>query len=125
MVRRTIPPTAVIVVVVLFALVALAALVIAVGGLIVGGGGALGFALIALLMAFVFDLTSRSLWQANRGARLTAIILGVVLILLGAPLFGRGDLGGAAIVLSGIAVIALIAAPQSARDWFAPPKSDH
>jgi lysylphosphatidylglycerol synthetase-like protein (DUF2156 family) len=118
-VRRLIPPTPVIVVVVLFTLVAVAALAIAVGGFILGGAGAIGFALVALLMTFVFGLTAYSLWQARRGARVTSIILGAVLIMIGLPMVGRGDLGGLAIVVSGIAVIALVAAPQSAREWFA------
>jgi hypothetical protein len=118
-VRRTVPPTPITVVVVLFTMVTLAGLAIGVGGLIFGGGGAIGFSLIALLMAAVFALTAHSLWQARRGAWLTAIILGVVLMLLGLPLVGRRDLGGLGVVLSGVAVIALVAVPQTARDWFA------
>jgi hypothetical protein len=122
--RRTVPPTPITVVVVLFTMIALAAVALGVGGLIFGGGGAIGFSLIALLMTAVFALTAHSLWQARRGAWLTAIILGVVLMLLGLPLLGRRDLGGLGIVLSGVAVIALVAVPQAARDWFAPSR-DH
>jgi lysylphosphatidylglycerol synthetase-like protein (DUF2156 family) len=119
-VRRAVPPTPIIVVVVLFAMIALAGLAIGIGGLIFGGGGAIGFSLIALLMTAVFAVTAQSLWQARRGAWLTAIILGVVLIVLGLPLVGRRDLGGLGVVLSGAAVIALVAVPQTARDWFSP-----
>lgn len=122
--RRTVPPTPVIVVVVLFTMIALAGLAVGVGGLIFGGAGAIGFALIALLMAVIFAVTAHSLWQARRGAWLTAIMLGVVLMFLGLPLVGRRDLGGLGIVISGAAVIALIAAPQSARGWFSPNR-DH
>jgi len=108
------------VIVVLFTMIALAGLAVAVGGLIFGGAGALGFALIALLMAVIFAVTAHSLWQARRGAWLTTILLGVVLIVLGLPLVARRDFGGVGIVISGAAVIGLVAAPQSARTWFAP-----
>jgi len=118
-VRRLIPPTPVLVVAVLFVMAALAALVVSIGGFIAGGIGAVGLAIVSLFLVFTFGMTAHSLWLRRRGARVISIVLGSMLVLLGLPAFAHGDLGGFGIMVTGIAIVLLVALPPSARDWFA------
>jgi peptidoglycan/LPS O-acetylase OafA/YrhL len=92
----------------------------AVGGFAVGGAGGVVTALVLLALAALMVLLARGLRKGRRGARVVTIVIGAFFMLAGC--FGYGmDFNVATFVLFGgfgLAMILLVAVPQSSSDWF-------
>lgn len=63
------------------------------------------------VFAFPAALTALGLWQGNRGARVSAIVLGIVSFLWA---------GIVSTLVLGITMVLLLSVPRSARAWFTP-----
>jgi hypothetical protein len=72
--------------------------------------------LLLVLLTLLPGAAAFGLWQGNRGARVVAIMIGVAAF----PASNGPGVYGGALIIYGVTVILLLAAPRSSRDWFTP-----
>jgi hypothetical protein len=82
------------------------------------GDAALPFALLGVLILAMTVLGAIGLAKGNRGAQIVAVSLGAILLLAGLAGMRTNPAGALVGLAAGGALVLLVVAPVSSRDWF-------